>query len=152
MPAHRAVVGTMSGDLPFGVSGGAWVHRVSERVVRRHDEDDLQRDVCRFLDVALPTGATYFAVPNGGKRHVREAARMKGLGLRPGVPDLLVIHNGRALFVELKTKRGVMSAAQKAMQKMLVYCGCDVMLCRSVPEVEAGLRECGVHLKASVSA
>ena len=146
----------MSGDLPFGmparVPGGAWVHQVPEPAARRHDEDDLQRDVCRFLDVALPTGATYFAVPNGGKRHVREAARMKGLGLRPGVPDLLVIHDGRALFVELKTKRGVMSAAQKAMQQMLAYCGCTVMLCRTVDDVEQALRNASVPLRATVSA
>ena len=119
---------------------------------RRHDEDDLQRDVCRFLDVALPTGSMYFAVPNGGRRHAREAARMKGLGLRAGIPDLEVIHRGRALFIELKAKRGVMSQAQRDMLRLLGFCGCPVMLCRSVPEVEAALRDAGMPLRASVSA
>jgi hypothetical protein len=134
------------------VPGGAWVHQVPEPAPRRHDEDSLQRDVCQFLAVALPTGATYFAVPNGGKRSKREAARMTGLGLRAGVPDLVVIHRGRALFVELKAKRGVMSAAQRDMLRLLGFCGCQVMLCRSVPEVEAALLAAGVPLRATVSA
>jgi hypothetical protein len=142
----------MSGDLPFGVPGGAWVQRVAEPAARRHHEDDLQRQVCQFLDVALHPYATYFAVPNGGKRHAREAARMKGLGLRAGVPDIVVISNGYAIFIELKSKRGVMSAAQKEMQRLLEYCACPVLLCRTVADVEEKLGHCGVDLRASVSA
>ena len=149
----------MSGDLPFGVParvpGGAWVYRAREPApptVRKYEEDSLQRDVCQFLAVALPTGSMYFAIPNGGKRHAREAARMKGLGLRAGVPDLEVIHRGRALFIELKAKRGVMSAAQRDMLRLLGFCGCPVLLCRSVPEVEAALLAAGVPLRATVSA
>lgn len=142
----------MSGDLPFGVPGGAWVRQVSEPAPRRHDEDELQHAVCLFLAVALPSDATYFAVPNGGKRHAREAARMKGLGLRAGVPDLIVIHRGRALFLELKTKRGVMSAAQKAMQQLLIYSGATVVVCRRVDDVERALRDAGLPLRATVMA
>lgn len=119
---------------------------------RRHLEDDLQRACCQFLAVALPPDATFFSIPNGGKRHRREAARMSGLGLRPGVPDLCVIHRGRAVFIELKAPRGVVSAAQRAMAKLLIYCGAEVMLCKSVEELEAGLRECAVHLRGSVLA
>lgn len=116
---------------------------------RSHPEDDLQRDVCKYLDVALPPDATYFSIPNGGKRHRREAARMSGLGLRPGVPDLCVIFRGRSFFIELKAKRGVMSAGQKEMQRKLLYCGAAVCMCRSGPEVEAQLRECCIPLRAT---
>jgi hypothetical protein len=121
-------------------------------LVRRHEEDDLQRATCQFLTVSLPDDATYFAIPNGGKRHRREAARMSGLGLRAGVPDLCVVHRGRALFIELKAKRGVVSAAQREMQRRLIYAGAAVCLCRSVAEVEASLLEAAVHLRARVAA
>lgn len=120
-------------------------------VPRAHEEDDLQRAVMQFLDLALPADGIAYAVPNGGKRSPRTAARFKGMGLKAGIPDIAVIYRGRAAFVELKAKRGVMSVAQKAMQRRLIYCGAEVCLCRSVADVEASLRECGIPLRARVS-
>jgi hypothetical protein len=121
------------------------------RVRRQHPEDDLQRSVVQFLRLALPPDAVHFSIPNGGKRHPREAARMVGLGLVSGIPDICVIHRGRVAFIELKAKAGVMSAAQKEMTRRLVYCGAAVCLCRSVEDVEAQLREACVPLRASVA-
>jgi len=100
----------------------------------------------------LPTPRIARALLDLASGATREAARMSGLGLRAGVPDLEVIHRGRALFIELKAKRGVMSQAQRDMLRLLGFCGCRVMLCRSVPEVEAALLAAGVPLRASVSA
>jgi hypothetical protein len=37
------------------------------------------------------------AIPaNGGYRRPVEAARLKGLGMRPGVPDVVAIHRGQS--------------------------------------------------------
>jgi len=126
----------------------------SERIPppkRNHAEDDLQRQVCKFLDVALPPDATYFSIPNGGKRHPREAARMSGLGLRPGVPDLCIVFRSRAFFLELKTASGRQSVQQRHMANTLHYCGAHVMLCRSIEDVERSLREATLPLRATVS-
>ena len=144
----------MSGDLPFGmrVPGGAWTLRVPEPAPRRHEEDDLHRSVVQFLRIALPDDAVFYHVPNGGQRHNKAAARLVGLGVRAGVPDLAIVHHGRALFIELKTRTGRLSAAQKQMMQKLIHCGAEVMACRSVRDVEAALRECGVHLRATVMA
>ena len=134
------------------MSGVVTASLLPERGVRRrHDEDTLQRSVMQFLHVALPDGAVAFAIPNGGKRSAREAARMKGLGVTAGIPDLCVVYRGRAAFLELKAKRGVMSPAQKAMQKRLIYAGADVCLCKSVAEVEASLLEAEIPLRARLS-
>jgi hypothetical protein len=119
---------------------------------RRHAEDDLQRQIIQYLTIALPPNAVVFHIPNGGLRSKTSAARLKGLGVTAGVPDLLVVWHGRALFIELKASRGVVSAAQKAMARRLIYCGAEVMCCRSLAEVEAALREATVPLKASVAA
>lgn len=122
------------------------------RVARRHDEDDLQRAVMVFLDWSLPPDAIAFAIPNGGKRSAREASRMRAQGVKAGVPDICVIHRGRAAFIELKAKRGVMSPIQRDMTRRLVYCGAAVCLCRSVIEVELSLREACIPLRARVAA
>lgn len=44
--------------------------------------------------------------PNGGFRNVREAAKLKAMGVKPGYPDLsLLVPRGQyaGLFIELKT-------------------------------------------------
>jgi hypothetical protein len=105
-----------------------------QRPPRRHVHDDLQRAVMQFLDHALGARGVAYAIPNGGKRHAREAARMKGLGVKPGVPDIgIVVDGGRALFVELKAGRDVMSDAQKDMCRRLTYRA--PLLCKRCPIV-----------------
>ena len=54
-----------------------------------------------------------FAVPNGGKRDLIEAKRMKAGGVRPGVSDLIIFGNSRAVFLELKTTKGKQSGFQR---------------------------------------
>jgi hypothetical protein len=93
-----------------------------------------------------------FAIPNGGKRHAREASRLKGLGVRAGIPDIAVVFRGRAAFIELKAARGVMSPEQRAMTRKLIYCGAAVCVCRSVAAVEAALLEACIPLRAGVAA
>jgi hypothetical protein len=57
-----------------------------------------------------------FSIPNGGLRDKRTAMLMKSTGLLSGASDLIVIHFGVVLFVELKTETGIQSAEQKAFE------------------------------------
>jgi hypothetical protein len=134
------MTGIVTASLPLDV-----------RTVRRHLEDDLQRDVCQYLRWSLPADAEYYAVPNGGKRHSKAAARLVGQGVRAGLPDLCVVYRGTTIFIELKTARGVLSEAQRQMHRKLGYCGCTVLVCRSVEGVECSLRELGLPLRASIN-
>lgn len=142
-------------DLMFLLAGIMSVVTSSllpEKPARRQDEDALQRAVVQFLRVALPDDATFYAVPNGGRRHAKEAARMVGLGLRAGVPDLAIVYRSKAYFVELKRPGGgSLSEHQRQFHRKLLHCGCPVMLCRSVEEVEAQLREACVPLRATTN-
>lgn len=53
----------------------------------KRPEDALQRAVCDLLTIYERQGhLRFFAVPNGGKRSKIEAAIMKGMGVRAGVP------------------------------------------------------------------
>jgi len=58
----------------------------------------MQRALFQWITLAtprIPQLALAFHPANGGKRDAREAARLKGLGVRPGVPDVMIpAHRG----------------------------------------------------------
>lgn len=110
----------------------------------------LQRAVARVLD---HSGLLWCHVPNGGQRNVIVAAKLKGEGVKPGVPDVLVfapittepsgmlIHNG--LAIELKNgKKGRTSQHQKMWMGQLERHGWRVAVCHNLDEALAVLREC----------
>jgi hypothetical protein len=57
-------------------------------------EEDIHRAVVEWADrqaQAHPALKMLFHVPNGGSRHVAEAVKLKAMGTRQGVPDLLLL-------------------------------------------------------------
>lgn len=98
---------------------------------RRSEEDDIQLSVAQTLDAI---NATWCHVPNGGKRDLLEAKKLKRLGVKPGVPDILIFdpppaspvcshcHNpiARGTFIELKTDKGVTSDEQHEWIRRLI--------------------------------
>lgn len=119
---------------------------------RKHLEDDLQKAVCQFLDAALPPDAFYFAVPNGGKRSRVEAARMKGMGVKAGVPDLCIVYRGKSHFIELKSPHGKLTIAQKTTMAALRKAGAEVSTSRSLGFIETLLSYWGIPLRARLAA
>lgn len=78
----------------------------------------------------------FCAIPNGGTRKPREAARMKGEGVEAGAPDWMLFvpsktHTGLAL--EFKSEKGRVSVAQKAFHVKLCAHGWRVE-CPTTPE------------------
>jgi hypothetical protein len=69
-------------------------------------EEAIQRAVFSHLRVRATPGVVAFHVPNGGYRRPVEAARLKGLGVRPGVPDVVAVHRGQVYAIEFKTEYG----------------------------------------------
>jgi hypothetical protein len=59
-------------------------------------------------------GLVYFAVPNGGSRDIREAVHLRRAGVLPGVSDIVLLYEGRAYFLELKSDNGRLSEHQHA--------------------------------------
>jgi hypothetical protein len=113
-------------------------------------EEQIQGAVAAYLDAALPPDAVYFHCPNGGHRHPAVAAKLKWLGVKPGVPDIFIVWRGRSIFIELKAHKGSLSDAQKAMQQRLILSGAVVFeVARSVDEVEAFLTGVGIPLHAT---
>lgn len=104
----------------------------------RHLEDQLQIACVRYFDYMYPKiSHLLHHSPNGGKRNLREAARFKTMGVRPGFPDLiLLLPNSEYsyLCVELKIAKGRQSELQKEYQKLVEKNGGKYCICRSVDD------------------
>lgn len=75
-------------------------------------ESQLQNAVCDQLRARGVKGLVWFHPPNGGRRGPIEGARFKRMGVKAGVADLILLHNGNAFALELKTETGRISDAQ----------------------------------------
>lgn len=55
-------------------------------------------------------------IPNGGYRHIKEAIKLKKMGVKAGVSDLFLAYPNPAyhgLWIELKSKKGHLTSEQK---------------------------------------
>ena len=86
-------------------------------------EDVVQRSVIAHLKARGVANLLWFHVPMGGRRNRTEAAILKGLGAVAGIPDLIVIHDGKVFGLELKTESGKVSPAQREMIDRIRACG-----------------------------
>jgi hypothetical protein len=104
----------------------------------KRPEQDLQKAICRFIDLAAP-GLIYFHPANEvGRSSVRLGAIRKSIGVKPGIPDLVfVLPHGKAAFIEVKAGKGRLTEAQEAFRLLCDERGIPWALARSVADVEA---------------
>ena len=110
----------------------------------KHEEDAIQRALFQWITLAtprIPQLALAFHCPNGGRRDAREAARLKGMGVRAGVPDVMIPCRGSddllgpiGLAIELKSKVGRMTDDQLGWSVRLRQHGWKYGICRSFDE------------------
>ena len=92
---------------------------MKQKYLRKSREADEQEAFFRWIaweKNAHQELAMCFHVPNGGKRDFAEAAHLKRMGVRAGVPDLVLpAPKGgfHGLFIELKAPGGCVSEEQK---------------------------------------
>ena len=85
---------------------------VRRRREARREEWTEQTKLAALLPRYLPDGAFWSAVENS-PRSALSGMLQKRRGCRAGMPDIVVLHVGRLVCVELKSRRGVPSAAQR---------------------------------------
>ncbi len=85
------------------------------RQKRSAPEEKIQEAVARHLNERAADGVVWWHTPNGGKRHVSYAVKLKKLGLKPGVPDIIAVYRGHNYALELKAPGGRASVAQREM-------------------------------------
>jgi len=102
----------------------------------KHPEQDLQRACVKWFKIQYPN-ILIFHPANGGFRTKIEAAIMKGIGVMPGIPDLVICHNNGesgALFVEMKSGNGKLSDKQKEVIKWLRSNKYECEVCNSLDD------------------
>ncbi len=111
-------------------------------------EADLQRAVVQALRLILPrTAAIYHCaneVTEPGPRGARRQANLVGMGVHPGFADLMVLCDGRVLFLELKAPRGKLSPAQEAFRDAVLAQGFGWALVRSLYDALGALADHGL--------
>lgn len=111
-------------------------------------EQKLQIAVMNYIRMAFPD-VLVFAVPNGGKRSMIEAALMKKMGVLAGVSDLLLFWNGGHGAIELKRpdKTARMSDSQIAFSEEWTKRGGKFACCNSLEQVEDALKSWGLSTR-----
>jgi hypothetical protein len=106
-------------------------------------EDSLHKTAADLLDRWLMLPAVWTTFPAGGYELGPAAAgRLKRLGMKPGMPDIMVWRPGHCMGIELKTEKGRLSKAQKERLPLLEGCGIPVYVARTPEAVlDALLRE-----------
>lgn len=107
-------------------------------------ESQIQKACVRwFRIVHRDIEPLFFSVPNGGYRCATTARIMKAEGQRAGVADLILLVPRQgycALCIEMKTRKGYQSEAQKVFQEKAEEQGAKYVVCRSLDEFQKVIR------------
>lgn len=136
---HKIQVSSMSAFiLPARLSRT----RTASGNQRNHPEDDLHKRVAVLLSwlVRLEDGVWWTTIEHGGfARDARQGKRAKDKGVKPGVPDILIIYNGLSHFLELKATKGVLSENQRTCHAAIESVAAKVRIARSLEDVRTAL-------------
>lgn len=106
--------------------------------IKRNDEEH-QNQCCavNYLRLIYPD-VSFYAIPNGGLRNIRVAAKLKKEGVQSGVPDLCICrarHGYHGLYIEMKAKGGSVKKNQKEWIEKLIKENYKVVVCWSIDDV-----------------
>lgn len=123
--------------------------------MKQRHEDKLQRACVQLLQLYENQGHLRFFHPaNGGFRRPIESKILKGLGVKAGIVDLVIMlasyeyvgvrappSKPHVLFCELKSEKGVLSEAQKGWRDWLLKAGFEWFEIRNVDQLANILHE-----------
>lgn len=102
-------------------------------------EQALQKAVAAYLDAVLVPPWYYTAIGHGGGGRTRGAI-LKGMGLKAGVWDILILGADRFVaWIELKSARGKLTSEQQDFGEMARAFGNYTGQVRSIEDVRAAL-------------
>ena len=100
-------------------------------------ESDIQKAIVEYL---ILMDIYFFAINNEmagwGKNAMIRTKYFVSMGLRAGASDLVLVLQGKVIFLEVKTETGRLSANQRAFRNMVESLGHRYEVVRSVSDVE----------------
>lgn len=107
-------------------------------------EQQTHNAIVDFLRIEAHRKLIWYHVPNQGKRPPLAGAKLKRLGMLPGVADFaFVLPDGRGAFIEVKTDDGKQSLEQLAFQSRCYEAGVPYAVARSLDEARSVLGKWG---------
>ncbi len=98
-------------------------------------EHKIQVALFDYLNIALRPDLEARAIPNGEKRHITVASRLKAEGVRRGTPDIFIcLPEGRTAWLEMKAAKGRLSPDQAAFRDKVLSLGHLWAMASSVDE------------------
>ena len=114
---------------------------------RSTPEADAQRAIVQALRFALPRDAIVHHCANevteAGPRGAKRQAILVGMGVHAGFADLMILCDGRALFLELKAPKGRLRPDQEAFRDAVLAQGFGWALVRSLDDALSALADHG---------
>jgi len=111
-------------------------------------ESEIQVQVVGYLSLMAPLwGFLFFSVPNEGLGSARSGAgvgrmvKLRRMGLRSGVSDIVIVKGGRAYFLELKRRLGKQSVNQLAFEADAIRVGAEYAVAHGFDEAVEILRQ-----------
>lgn len=105
-------------------------------------EGPIHRAILEYLMARYP-GAAIHASPNSntmkGKDVARLIAKQKYMGMRPGWPDIEMIHYGRFYAFEVKAEGGRQQDNQKDVERDINAAGGHYFVVRSIDDVKEAM-------------
>jgi hypothetical protein len=121
-------------------------------------EDDLHVRVAKYLDHVTPSDCVWWHTPNGARYDPAKAASTASLlammGLRRGIPDILLLYRGTLFGCELKSLTGRATADQASVADDMNRAGACIAdplrrPVRTIEDMEVLLMEWRIPLKFS---
>lgn len=107
-------------------------------------EQQIQRAVFQHLAARAAPGVFAFHVPNGGYRRPIEAAILKGLGTKAGVPDIIAIRDGHTYALELKATGNKPTPTQSETMAVMERAGATVAVAVGLDDALRQLEQWGL--------
>lgn len=108
-------------------------------------EHKIQVALMDYLSIAGRKDLHWFAIPNGEKRHIAVASRLKAEGVRRGSPDVVfLLEGGRVAWLEMKAAKGSLKPEQKEFRDKALALGHLWGVARNVDEAIVHLTKWGV--------
>lgn len=112
-------------------------------MARNQPEFRLHCVVADYLRLQYPN-LLWIHCPNGEARSAITGARLKRMGVRPGVPDILLwwmdLEKGpQSAAIELKASKGKQTETQISFEGAFLSSGARYSLCRSLDDVQLAL-------------
>jgi hypothetical protein len=107
-----------------------------QKALTEHQEQAALFKWAALQQGTLPVLRYLYAIPNGGKRNIAVAAKLKAEGVKPGVPDLALdvaargFHGLRIEMKRVNASPSDVSEEQRDWHKFLTSQGYCVRVCR----------------------